>query len=223
MVKFTEIIRIKALFLGLIIAILFFPISQSQIPINLTESTAITTERNLTPVIRYTDGWILQPQPTGVPNSSLPLNPFKRSKHWRTMSDVIYADVYEIEAGEAKLFPVELKKPSIIIFKLYYYGPNPGKLSTDLYQIGRERPLWTAESLALSEKVGYTYDQVNITAHMLEIGNYWNLKLTNNAEDPGFVELFIGSANLELDNESSDISALNCSICPVTTDVEKIT
>lgn len=92
--------------LGVLIGILFlvfFLMSCAQPPKKPTE-----------PVVEYREGKVLETQPRGAPHPNIPRNPIKEAKHWSEMWSMKYAEIYEINPGEEKNFPIELTNPSTI-------------------------------------------------------------------------------------------------------------
>lgn len=145
--------------------------------------------------IRYTEGKILEPQPRGAPDPRLPLNPAKTPKQYNEMFSMEYADVFDIDPRKGKDFSIELAEPSLIFIKVYSYGDEKGGLSAELYQEGREQPVWTTEAIMLQESVGFISDQVEITGDMVVAGTSWTIKLLNSADQAVSTEVWIGTVD----------------------------
>ncbi len=179
--------------LGILITLLFLVFFSSCI----TQQPNDSTKSNDTgPLLKYTEGKVLKPQPRGAIDPSFPRNPEKEQKNWSEMWSIKYAGTYDVNSSEEKIFPIELTNSSMIFVKVYFFGNEPEKLSAQLYQEGRDQPLWTANATMLRNSLSFISGQISITSDMIAAEKKWKIKLLNSINQPVSAEVMIGIVDL---------------------------
>ncbi len=150
------------------------------------------------PIIKQSLGKALEPQPRGDPDPRLPKNPTKEAKEWHKMFSFKYADIYEIGAREVKVFDIELTKSSTLFIKILASGAELENISAQLFQEGRNKPLWSSKTIKLGEPIGLISDQIEITEDMLVAEKRWTVRLSNDTSQSITAEVLIGMADIEI-------------------------
>jgi len=148
------------------------------------------------PNITYKEGKVLEPQPRGTPDPSLPLNPIKEKKAWDKMFSTKHHDFFDIIPGGENIFQVEITTQSMIFVKIYLYGEKTDQVSVKLFQQGQEEPVWVAKSLMLNNSLGYIKDEIEITEEMIVMETKWTFKILNSTNHSISVDVSVATIDL---------------------------
>ncbi len=158
-----------------------------------TEEDRNPTEAPVEAIVRFTEGYVLEPPLRGEEDVDYLLHPERENESWSELFKPFHTWLVEMTAGENRHMRFAVTEPSVVFLKVQSSTSSLRDLSATLLQEGATRPAWSREGLAERERISEALKgRVEVDEIKIERGESWTLSLSNGSSQPISAEVWVG-------------------------------